>query len=311
MSLQSLYYDIVQFWNNISPLVVAHILIGVFLFWVSKKSFSNLSEDTLRFFRSARYLEWKHVLSEFDLMSKMPLLIALALLIYLVILSSLLNLLTIGFSNPLTFVYSSDYWVSTNSKELNFYLVEIGSRQSETSISISEIISYRDQIANELMSKYPEDYRAVINWLNDYHAQWKKYYQISIVAFGVFIYMLLRAIKMKRKDLHYLRLIFAIFLTFISILGTRYVAEQYIEQADVAKMKFVMKIIQRDSLSYPQVLDNNDVYTLECQIYRERIRFQQSGNYGYFWLSRWFDGYLPREMTEKSPEPWEPVSLCP
>ncbi len=76
MSLQSLYYDIVEFWKNIAPLVFAHIATAFAIIWISRKSFVNFSEHILKFFRSATYLEWKRVLSEFDLMSKIPFLLS-------------------------------------------------------------------------------------------------------------------------------------------------------------------------------------------------------------------------------------------
>ena len=272
----------------------------------------NLTEKLQRFFRSAQYLEWKKILSEFDLMSKIPFIAALVVLIYLAILSSLLNLLTVGFSNPLAFVHSeSEFWLETNDDGLTYYLTELASYQPKTNISVSDLIEFQNRILNEYETENPGEYRTYISWADNYHRQWSKYYQAAIAVLALFLYVFVRALIRKNRNIYFFRLSTVIAIVMITILATRYISEQYVEKESTAKMYYVDRKIRNDPSFSEIKLNDEDIQMFECHLSNERNSFKANPSVQrHFWISRYFESILPREFKANSEHPWSPPSTC-
>ena len=68
MDLQAIYESISSFWNQISPILIAHLIFLIAWLWL-RKSNMNLLEPLERVLRSETYGRWKIILDEFNLMS--------------------------------------------------------------------------------------------------------------------------------------------------------------------------------------------------------------------------------------------------
>ncbi|MFN8382192.1 MAG: hypothetical protein U0V02_09645 [Anaerolineales bacterium] len=310
MNIQSFYQDIASFWSDISPIIVAHFLFTFALLWVTNYSTEKITEYFFSFFRSATYLKWKHIFGEFDLMPKIPFIVVVLLLVYFVALSGILGFITSGEGNPLAFSYGNDeFWLETNESSILNNLIDLASYQPDTEIQTYQILQFKDKLLAEYKIKYSEEYHSWFDWLGHNQTKWSKYYEYSIIIFIIFLTILIRSFLKKPRGINYQRIILVFAVTLISTIGTRYMAEQYIEKQISTEVFFSLQMILRDDDLRMGKLNEDEIQIIQCEFANER---KNPGHYlvPHYWVSRLLDGYLPRVFTSHSKYPWSPPENC-
>ena len=300
MDLQAIYESISSFWNQISPILIAHLIFLIAWLWL-RKSDMNLLEPLEKVLRSESYKRWKTIFDEFNLRPAIPLLSILIVLIYFVILGDVLEFLAGGLFSPLSVIYTeTDFWRETNNESIIGHIADIATYQGNADSSMSKIHDFKTRMLEEYKGKYPTRYHSLIEWRTERQGKWNRYYQLSLAGFIVLSAFLLPAINRKVSGLSYRRLLVVLGISLVLVIFSRYQAEQTVEQTLGAELSFVAHLMEQDSSLNDVRLTSEQREAIMCGIYYEKAseeqELQQDGDTRRFWISRYLEPLFKREF---------------
>lgn len=304
MDLQAIYESISNFWNEISPILIAHVVLLIAWFWI-KKSKINILAPIERLLESETYKRWKKILDEFQLRPTIPFLFIFLAIVYFVVLGNILDFLVGGFFSPLSLVHNeADFWLETNDRNVFYQIVDVGAYQNVENPDIDEIVQFKTKKLEEFKAKYPDRYDSLISWRIQDTKKWNQYYQLSVVGFLVISLLLIPKINRSILRLSMRRVYAALLISLILIFWTRYNAEQTIEGLLNSQLTFVASILREDATAAELRLFELRRHDLLCKLYfdkqEEAEEIQSDGDTRRFWLSRYLEPPLQREFSTQS-----------
>ncbi len=282
MDINDIYGSISTFWNNISPILFAHLIAFLAIRW-TVGSHLNTIERVKGYLATNKYKEWRGVIDEFELRPKLPYVFVIIFLVYLTLFNSLL-LQSLDF-HPITITYAEmEFWDENRPLD---QILEVGTFGKNPNIRIWEINYLKQNFLQEFQAKHPDQYRSSVSWLSDLYGKWFTYYKCSIL-FLVFTIVLawIHLRKRKNRSPRSLRRIFALLLFSAAAIGfTRYQAEKYIEKRLLAELSFVGTQVHVDDEAQKNRLDESQIRELRQHLCDE-LRSAGSRHDQLFWWSR-------------------------
>ena len=299
MNINEIYNSLADFWNAIFPVFLLHVFALIAIRWVLGVRLDVLGrmEGVLG---ADAYKRWKSVLDEFELRSKLPFLMLIALILYLVLFNSLV-LGSLGDLSITSFRHSeTDLW--WDSRDIDrMRLAEIASYAENPEIRAWEIAIVKESLLNDYRGKYPQLYEGHIKWTQDQFSKWYKYYETSIV-FLIFLvaFMLIRIFagrrlfQKRRSAPGFIGKFFVLFLLgFLWLSFARYKAEAAIEEQRMAELNFIASRLIADPEAQPKKLNDEAIQAIKCRLYEDFKRQRERS----FWWSRTLESYRIVERT--------------
>lgn len=300
MDLQAAYESISKFWNQISPILIAHVIFCIAWLWI-RKSNPNILVSIEKILKTRTYKRWKKIFDEFSLRPIIPFLSILIVLGYFVILGDALKFLAGGLFSPLSTRYTeTDFWQETYNSDVIYQIADLIVYHGNVTSKVYEAYEFKKKMIEEYKIKYPNQYDSLVDWRVERQGKWNRYYQLSIAGFIAVSLLLILVINKKNTGLSNKRLIVVLVLSLISIILTRYQAEQTIEETLRAELSFVTSMLRQDAAFDDVKLDDGQHGNLICNIYIENQSQEQSietyGDSRHFWISRYLEPFFKREF---------------
>lgn len=304
MDLQAVYESISKFWNQISPILIAHVIFFMAWLWI-RKSNLNLLVSIEKALETKTYQRWKQVFDEFSLRPTIPFLSILIILTYFVILGDTLSFLAGGLFSPLSIRYSEmEFWQETYNDGVIYQIADLiayhGNVDSSVDSKVYEALDFKNNMLEEYRTRYPSQYDAFVNWRAEQQGEWNRYYQLSIAGFIVISILFVPAVNKKIDGLSNKRLMAVLVLSLMSVFLSRYQAEVAVEKTLHAELSFVTLMLRQDESFADIKIDDNQQGDIVCSIYNEnknqQLNIEQYGDTRNFWVSRYLEPLFQREF---------------
>lgn len=248
MELNSIYDQLSSFWDKIFPVLLFHILGGYALYKIGGSRF-YIREKIEKYTQSEDYQKSKSLLQEFDLWSKVPYLLIFAGILYLIVFNGISSAIGNLYPSFVKLSYSeTQLWKSVYKRDLaiieyfRIYSKEnMETDSSKKNIDINQLYFYKGQNLETFKSKYPEQFRSYVKWIQDDESDAAQYYHLSTLFFILTVIALFWQMKVSpdKKIAVLLRFILILLITFIIIGAFRYKWEAKVEQRIQSEISFV------------------------------------------------------------------------
>lgn len=302
MDFQAIYQSVIDFWDNVSPILFAHLFLVLSWIWSQGKTYDFLgrAETALN---SSTFRRWKIILDEFELMPKVPFILLLLSFFYLVALNNTLNFVAGGLKSPLSIMYTeTDFWLETDDGGVKYDLMQLATYQGNPDARISDIYNFKTTMVDVYEGQYPNHYKSLINWIERLNRQWGDYYQVSYALFAFFLVTLIINARKKTKSFSSPRLFVLLVIILLFTFFARYQTEHYIEKRLRAELNFVVESTQADDLIQDKKLNQEQIKLIGCNLYNDRISYKHNVGIGiaphHFWLSRFLEGFIQRDFPQ-------------
>jgi hypothetical protein len=281
MDVNSILSDIRSFWNTISVPIVFHFIF-YFVYCLLHKPISVKARlETL--VASNGFARTKKLLQEFELWSKFPWLLLIAILFYLTMVNILIEVMTSPNIYPLKVSYSStDFIREYPDSEAIRNIAHYG---KTTNPSAHDIDNIRLNLLDYYQLKYKERYQSWVQWRQDDFAKISKYYHYSFLTFlltvTLFIFHIYPQSKGRIRAVGRFSLVCLGFV--ISLFVQLHKYEQAIENEFAASVNFVNNSLKVDN-DRKMILDSAQLPAVDSAVMRE-LNFPVRNKP--FWISRW------------------------
>jgi hypothetical protein len=248
MDLNQLYSSANSFWDQISPIIYAHVFFLLAVRFIAgvrvpvRSTWNSLSG-------SDRYNEIKRMLEDLQVWSKLPYLLIVLLLFYFVLFSDLIGLLSL--SRYTTVPYSPvELWVEFKPVD---DLQTIGSFGENSKTSLENLSILKTSLLEQYRAENPREYKQYVGFLVEDLGRTTTYYHLAIVAlvasFVLFFFELRRSRGLKRWVITPLRFLL-LWVAIVVVIGLmRLQTEHKIEQVELAERFY---LVSRLTVNPPQ-----------------------------------------------------------
>lgn len=279
MNLNELFSEISSFWSKIFPLILLHILAyGIFQYVFGKR---DLQGRIQTFTSSSYYNIFKNNMEKFELWKKLPIILAVGMFIYLAILNTAIDA---SVQLPIPF-YVVSYSESELIEDMYNYpgIAEVGSYQKDSIVNVEQLRVMKDEFMQLYKTKYPEEYRSLINWLNEDFGKSQTNLLLTAILVAGLLYCLGRFRSKHKAGLFLLRTVLIVVCLAYASVNFRFAAEQKIEERITNEFFFVSNHLKNDTTFTP--FWKGEELEFKMLHYYSRIENIQDRTTG-FWLSR-------------------------
>ncbi|MEK6153945.1 hypothetical protein WIW50_11820 [Flavobacteriaceae bacterium 3-367] len=287
MELNDIYNQFSGFWNRILPVLVFH-LIGIFLLQRIGKINFNIRSGIEDYIKTDSYLKNKELLEEFKLWSKIPFLILISLIIYLVVFDDIARNVRRIVPNPIDLSWSSqDLFSKAYNRNLARVALYTDSTMNDVSYSeINNINIYINQQTQILKSEYPDLYSSRVGWIEKKANKYNAYFH-----YGFFYLLLLPLIFTMHKGRRkikaisfYLRFTILFFITLVLLIFFRVNWEDNKEKEIAARIGFIADVSEHSRFINPKS------HQFQLDNLSDKIsEHYKTRDYHVFWLKRLFN----------------------
>lgn len=282
MEINDLYNQFTSFWERIFPVIIFHVIALLLLIRIGKINL-NLKNKIEAYTKTESYKSNKKLLEEFQLWSKIPYLLIIAFIIYLVVIDDVVGRIQKTMPEPIKLVYTpTELWKNSHIESLAIMTIHMDSTISKISYSeISDLHNFKELQLEILKTKFPERYKSRIEWISKKTGKSTRYYQFTLLFTLLLpVIFVINARKNKLRIVNQIpRLLLMFLICFAVLLYFRYSWEKNIESKIFAEDFFISSSLISEK-EIPYYYDSDKVHEMKEKI----LDHYDNRDKGNFWI---------------------------
>lgn len=253
MDVNETFEQFGNFWGKVYPLIIFHIVFYLMYNWIFEKF--PLRDFIARLLESDRYIRFKVMLRNLEMLKTMPFILLGGILLYLTIFRNVVELSTDVNVFPLSFTYSPSKLIQSNAVRDQVLTVMLYNKEKDTiehySSRPEKLFYFIEKQRDEYKAKSPEIYERYCGWLDEQvSGNMLRYKLVLFLDLSLIVISLVR-IRRKNKKYGFFKIALVLLLSIPILFVLRYRIEQKMENKLAGELYFTAHELEMDKTQSP------------------------------------------------------------